>query len=77
MTDQQQQPQQQQGPGKVGRGVNMGVDVGYIVLWTAVAILGIACTFTPAGLWGLALTAIAVYFGGKNVLILVRLRGRG
>jgi hypothetical protein len=78
MTEQQQQQPQQKPPstGKVGRGVNMGLDVGYAIIWSLVALLGIACIFTPAHWWGLLLFAIGAYFAGKNVLILVRLRGR-
>jgi hypothetical protein len=68
--------QKTQGPGKVGRGFNMGLDVGYAVIWSVVALLGIAALFTPARLWGLPVIAFGGYFAVKNIIILVRLRGR-
>jgi hypothetical protein len=81
MNDQQKtainDQQKPQGPGKVGRGFNMSLDVGYAALWSVVALIGIAALFTPAHWWGLLLVAIGGYFAAKNVLILVRLRGRG
>lgn len=71
MTDQQQQhqPQHRQGPGKVGRSVNVGLDIAYIALWGILTILCVAGIFASAGTrWpGVIGTALFGYFTWRNI----------
>jgi hypothetical protein len=74
--DESKQPQERQGPGKVSRGVNMGLDAAYVAIWGIVTIIGVVGIFTPARLWGAAVAVVAGYFAYRNISNIVVHRGR-
>lgn len=66
----QQNESQQREPGKtgpVGRTVNVGIDIGYIVMWAVITIIGIAGLFTPVRLWSLLVIAGGGWYLYRNI----------
>ena len=64
-----QQPQERQGPGKVGRTVNVGLDIAYVALWGLHTVLCLVGIFASTGTrWpGVAGTALFGYFTYRNI----------
>jgi hypothetical protein len=62
------QPQERQGPGKVGRTINIGIDIGYAAIFGLLTLLGVATLFIAHQLWwSLAAIAFFGYFTYRNI----------
>jgi hypothetical protein len=54
--------------GKVSKGVNIGIEVGYAIVWAFVTLIGVARLFIPAARWpSLAVIAFGGYFAYRNI----------
>jgi hypothetical protein len=74
----EQQQQQSKPQGKVSKGVNIGLDTAYALIWGVLTLLSIIVMFAaPHGLWpGLAGTALFGWWTLKNVRNIVVYKGR-
>lgn len=61
--------------GPVGRTVNLGVEVGYVIIWGALTVVAIAVLAATGNLWALAALALFGWFLYRNIRNIVVHRG--